>query len=100
MKSVGILTLGCKVNAYESTVIKEKMLKEGFIESDSNVDVVIVNTCSVTNVADSKCLKMVRRLKREEPNAIFVVCGCSVQNDKTKYEKNKFSTRIMGNHCR
>jgi len=91
-----IVTLGCKVNAYESTVIKEKMLKEGFIESNSNVDVVIVNTCSVTNVADSKCLKMVRRLKREEPNAIFVVCGCSVQNDKTKYENLDLDV-ILGN---
>ncbi len=91
-----IVTLGCKVNAYESTVIKEKMLKEGFIESDNNADIVIVNTCSVTNVADSKCLKMVRRLKREDPNAIFVVCGCSVQNDKTKFENLDIDV-LLGN---
>src|SRR5574344_1656411 len=80
-----IHTLGCKVNAYESIVMKESLIKSGFQESLENPDIVILNTCSVTNEADNKSLKMVRRLRRESPNAILVVCGCSVQNDKTKY---------------
>src|SRR5574344_1803278 len=91
-----IHTLGCKVNAYESIVMKESLIKSGFQESLENPDIVILNTCSVTNEADNKSLKMVRRLRRESPNAILVVCGCSVQNDKTKYA-NLGINILMGN---
>ena len=75
-----IVTLGCKVNAYESEVIKEDLLKNNYIEDLSNPDIVIINTCSVTNMADNKSKKTIRREKREYPNAILVVCGCSSQN--------------------
>ena len=50
-------------------------------------DIVIVNTCSVTNAADHKSLKMVRHFKRENPKAILVVCGCSSQNDEKSYQE-------------
>ena len=91
-----IITLGCKVNAYESEVIKEKLLSDNFEENNDTPDVVILNTCSVTNTADSKSLKTLRRIKRENPKAIFVVCGCSVQNNKESFE-NIGADIIIGN---
>ncbi len=75
-----IVTLGCKVNTYESEVIKEKMLNAGYEEVDSYADVVIINTCTVTNNADNKSLKLIRSTKRESPGSIVVVCGCMAQN--------------------
>lgn len=83
-----IVTFGCKVNQYESNMMKEKMLSSNFFyeENMSDANIIIVNTCSVTNVADKKCLKMIRRIKREYPNVLLVVAGCSSQNNQNVYE--------------
>lgn len=83
-----IETLGCKVNSYESDYIKKSLVNNGFLQIDDYTlaDVVIINTCTVTNQADNKSLKRVRKLKRECKNAILVVCGCSVQNNPELYE--------------
>lgn len=83
-----IVTFGCKVNQYESNMMKERMLSSNFfyVENISEANIIIVNTCSVTNVADKKCLKMIRRIKREYPNSILVVAGCSSQNKQEIYE--------------
>lgn len=82
-----IITLGCKVNAYESEIMKELLIGAGYKETIDNPEIIIINTCSVTNIADSKSRKMVRRYKRENPNTILVVCGCSTQNNREEYEK-------------
>lgn len=83
-----IITFGCKVNQYESNMMKESMLSSNFFYTENldEANIIIVNTCSVTNVADKKCLKMIRRLKREYENAILVVAGCSSQNKQELYE--------------
>ena len=83
-----IVTFGCKVNQYESNMMKERMLSSNFfyVENISEANIIVVNTCSVTNVADKKCLKMIRRIKREYPNSILVVAGCSSQNKQEIYE--------------
>ena len=83
-----IITFGCKVNQYESNMMKESMLHHNFsYEEDlSKCDILIVNTCTVTNVADKKCLKMIRHLKREYPSSILVVTGCSSQNKQDLYK--------------
>lgn len=77
-----IITLGCKVNTYESEVMQEKLIKAGYqvTSEDSKADIVIINTCSVTNMADSKSRKLIRHAKRENNEAIVVVCGCSAEN--------------------
>ena len=80
-----IYTLGCKVNAYESEVMKEKLLKENFLYDEENPDIVIINTCSVTNIADQKSRKMVRHFKWLHPGAIIVVAGCSTLHLKDDY---------------
>lgn len=82
-----IYTLGCKVNAYESEMMKEKLLGHGYTINDIDPDIIIINTCSVTNVADQKSRKMVRHFKKEHPNAIVVVCGCSTEHEKNEYLK-------------
>lgn len=79
-----VLTLGCKVNAYESEVIKESLKKNNYdiIDDQTLADVIIINTCTVTNQADSKSRKIIRHARRKNNNAIIVVCGCSAENHK------------------
>lgn len=93
-----IITLGCKVNSYESNFMKEALVKNGFsfCSENNKCDILILNTCTVTDTSDKKSLKEVRRLKRENPHAILVVCGCSVQNDKNKYDNLDIDV-LMGN---
>ena len=79
-----IITLGCKVNQYESEMMRIKLLDNNFIETNDKADIIIVNTCSVTNMADAKSRKLIRSLKRDNPNSITVVCGCSAQNHQEK----------------
>lgn len=74
-----IYTLGCKVNEYESEVMENLLDKNGFVRSD-NPEVCIINTCTVTNSADSKSRKMIRKVKKEFPMAIIVAVGCLIQN--------------------
>lgn len=80
-----IYTLGCKVNAYESEVMKEKLLANGYIYDEEHPDIVIVNTCSVTNMADNKSKKMVRHFKKLFPKSKIVVAGCSTENKEKEY---------------
>ena len=93
-----IITLGCKVNAYESEAMKELLLSEGYIynENFNDADIVIVNTCSVTNMADNKSKKIIRRVRRENNDCLLVVAGCSTQNNKTVYENMDIDI-IIGN---
>ncbi len=81
MKSVGILTLGCKVNTYESEFVINELKKAGYIikDFDDICDVYIINTCTVTNNSDSKSKKMIRQAIRRNPNACVVAMGCFIQ---------------------
>lgn len=93
-----IETFGCKVNTYESNFIKKSLIEEGFFYADSLLDanIVIVNTCTVTNMSDTKCRKYIRRVKRENPNAILVVVGCSVQYNPDFYKDMSIDI-LLGN---
>lgn len=73
-------TLGCKVNSYESEYIKEQMINNNYVESsEEEADVIIINTCTVTNQADSKSRKMVRHARKVNRDAILVIVGCMVE---------------------
>ena len=80
MRSVGILTLGCKVNTYESEYIINELTKAGYEikDFDDICDVYIINTCTVTNQSDSKSKKMIRQAIRRNPNACVVAMGCFI----------------------
>lgn len=76
-----IYTLGCKVNTYESNVMRDKLINSGYIESndEKSADIYIINTCTVTNTSDNKSLKMIRRVLKNNPNSIVVAVGCMTQ---------------------
>lgn len=77
-----IITFGCKVNTYESEFMKEKLERENYLFCDNyqESDIVIVNTCSVTNTSDNKCKREIRNIRKNNPNCILVVCGCLSEN--------------------
>ena len=75
-----IYTLGCKVNTYESNVIKDNLISHGYIEgNEEDSDIYIINTCTVTNTSDNKSLKVIRRVVKNYPNAISIAVGCMTQ---------------------
>ena len=80
MRSVGVLSLGCKVNTYESEYVINELQKAGYIikDFDECCDVYIINTCTVTNNSDSKSKKMIRQAIRRNPNACVVAMGCFI----------------------
>ena len=80
MKSVGVMTLGCKVNTYESEYVINELKKAGYEikDFDDICDVYIINTCTVTNNSDSKSRKMIRQAIRRNPNACVVAMGCFI----------------------
>jgi len=81
-----IITLGCKVNIYESEMMRERLEKAGYHYQKENPDITIINTCSVTNMADKKSEKMVRQAKKNNPHTILIVAGCSSENKRIKYQ--------------
>jgi threonylcarbamoyladenosine tRNA methylthiotransferase MtaB len=82
MKTVKFYTLGCKVNQYDTQSIRERFLQRGFAEVNNGkpADVYVINTCTVTQAADSKSLEMIRRSCRENPLARLIVTGCLAEN--------------------
>ena len=82
-KTVGILTLGCKVNQYESEAIAERLASLGFeIKSSSDeCDAYIINTCTVTAESDRKARQFIRRAINKNPNAYILVTGCLAQTN-------------------
>ena len=80
---VSFITLGCKVNSYETDAISDLFIKRGatIVSSDDIFDVCIINTCSVTNQATAKSRKLIRSAKRKNPDAIIAVMGCYSQMD-------------------
>lgn len=80
--TVRVLTLGCKVNQYESEAIAEAFLRDGFsVRRRGAADVYVVNTCTVTAEADRKSGQLIRRAAAENPTAVILVTGCTAQND-------------------
>lgn len=78
---VAFNTLGCKVNYYETEALKQQFRKEGFssVPFDEHADVYVINTCTVTHLADRKSRNMIRRARKKNPDALVVVCGCYPQ---------------------
>ena len=75
-----IKTLGCKVNLYESEYIYSLFIKKGYVFSEENADVFVINTCTVTNMSDRKSRQVINSIRRDYQNAIIIVCGCYSQN--------------------
>ena len=93
-----IETFGCKVNTYESNYIKKSLIDGDFfyVNNINDADIIIINTCTVTNTADSKCKKYVRKVRRENKDSILAVVGCSVQNNFDEYSQMDIDI-LLGN---
>ena len=96
--SVAFLTLGCKVNAYETESIKEMFKNNGYEIKQFNevADIYIVNTCTVTNIADRKSRQMLHRAKKLNPEAVVVAVGCYVQAPQSKLEDDDLVDILVG----
>lgn len=98
MKKFMIKTLGCKVNSYESEFIRTLFLNKGYTEVENGADVIVVNTCTVTNTADNKSKKVINNVKEHNgKNAIVVACGCFCENNKEKIKDLINADIILGN---
>ena len=100
VKKVAFCSLGCKVNQYETNAMAQKFIERGYevVEFDEYADVYIVNTCTVTNVADRKSRQMLRRAKEINKDATLVACGCYAQVAKEELKKIPEIDLIIGNN--
>ena len=99
-KKVAFISLGCKVNQYETNAMSQEFIENGYevVEFTDVADVYIVNTCTVTNIADRKSRQMLRRVKEINPEAVLVACGCYAQVGKDELEKIDDIALIIGNN--
>ena len=100
--TAAFINLGCKVNRYETDSMKQKLKNAGIdiIEPDDIADIYIVNTCSVTNIAEKKSRQMLRRVKRINPEAIVVAAGCYVNADHEGLKNAPYVDVVIGNNCK
>ena len=100
MKTVAFITLGCKVNQYETNAMTQQFIEKGYkvIDHTEKADIYIVNTCTVTNMSDRKSRQMLRRVKELNKEAIVVACGCYAQVAKEELEKIEEINLVLGNN--
>ena len=97
---IAFITLGCKVNQYETNAMCEEFIKHNYqiVEKDEKADIYVVNTCTVTNMSDRKSRQMLRKAKEINPQAIIVACGCYVQVARDELEKMEEIDLVLGNN--
>lgn len=97
-RTVGMMTLGCRVNQYETEAMTEKFIKEGYevVNFDRCADVYVINTCTVTNMGDKKSRQMIHRARRKNPNAIIAVVGCYSQVSPQEVSKIEGVDIVLG----
>ena len=100
MEKVAFITLGCKVNQYETNAMAQEFIEKGYkiVEHTEVADIYVINTCTVTNMSDRKSRQMLRRVKELNKEAIIVACGCYVQVAKEEVEKIEEVDLILGNN--
>jgi len=100
MKKIAFCTLGCKVNQYETNAMMQKFIDVNYeiVDFDSFADIYIINTCTVTNMADKKSRQMLRRVKEINKNSCTVAVGCYAQVAKDVLEKIEEIDLILGNN--
>jgi MiaB-like protein len=102
LKKVAFHTLGCKVNIYETEAMQELMQKAGYsiVDFDDKADIYVVNTCSVTNMADRKSRQMLHKAKKDNPDAVIVAVGCYVQAAAKSIKQDEKIDIIIGNNMK
>ena len=100
MRKAALHNLGCKVNAYETDSMRQMLEQAGYeiVPFDAMADVYVINTCSVTNVADRKSRQMLHRAKKKNPNSVVVAAGCYVQTSKEQAQADPAIDILIGNN--
>lgn len=100
MRKAALHNLGCKVNSYETEAMTQLLKKAGYeiVSSQDQADVYIINTCSVTNMADRKSRQMLHKAKKQNPNAVVVATGCYVQTATEKVAQDLSIDLVVGNN--
>ena len=100
MRTAALHNLGCKVNAYETEAMQQILEDAGYqiVDFGDKADVYVINTCSVTNVADKKSRQMLHRAKAKNPEAVVVAAGCYVQAAAERLEEDAGVDLIIGNN--
>ena len=100
MKTVAFHTLGCKVNTYETEAMQQLMEAAGYrcVDFGEKADIYIINTCSVTNIADRKSRQMLHRARKMNEDAIVVAAGCYVESAKKRIDEDLSIDIIVGNN--
>lgn len=98
-KKVALHNLGCKVNAYETEAMGQLFEKRGYeiVPFGKEADIYIINTCTVTNVADRKSRQMLHKAKKMNENSLVVAVGCYAQAFSKELEKDELIDIIVGN---
>src|SRR5574344_506489 len=96
---IGIITLGCKVNQYESGAIKEELENQGYqvTMNMENADLYILNTCAVTGIAEKKSREFLARIEKQNKDAKVIVCGCASEHNQEQFLKRKNVSLVIGN---
>lgn len=99
-KTVALHNLGCKVNSYETEAVSESLKSMGYeiVPFAPGADIYIINTCSVTNIADKKSRQMIHKAKKMNPEAVVVAMGCYVQADKKRALEAGAADIVIGNN--
>ena len=99
-KKVALHNLGCKVNAYEVEAMQQLLEQAGYeiVPFQEGADVYLINTCTVTNIADRKSRQMLHKAKKMNPEAIVVATGCYAQTDTEKLKADTSVDLILGNN--
>lgn len=97
-KKVKFITLGCKVNQYETNAMMQKFIKNGYNIVEEEPDICIINTCTVTNMSDRKSRQMLRRMKEKNKDIILVAVGCYVQVSKKELLELEEIDIVLGNN--
>ena len=99
-KKVALHNLGCKVNAYEVEAMQQLLENAGYetVPFEEGADVYVINTCTVTNIADRKSRQMLHKAKKMNPDAIVVATGCYAQADTEKLKEDTAVDLILGNN--
>ena len=100
MKKAALHNLGCKVNAYETEAMQQLLEQAGYeiVPFEESADVYVINTCSVTNIADRKSRQMIHRAKKQNPDAVVVAAGCYVQTHEEQARADEAVDLILGNN--
>ena len=100
MKKVSLHNLGCKVNSYETEAMQEMLEKAGYeiVPFREGADIYIINTCTVTNIADRKSRQMLHRARKMNPDAVVVAAGCYVQTQAGKEAQDPCIDIVLGNN--